>query len=233
MKHKGKETRNDDLITREEVATLLEMVESLSGTYTAWGRTFWSGGKPVNITSSPISPYNGGLYVTERNGATSMVVHFQADYNNADNDILYLGRGTATNGHKTRLCGNVIDLVSSENPYTANPSLIINGGGATIGQGKTLYVMNYTSNDVYEVMRMNSGNNFLIGQGVGAKDFNTYIYGNTITLCHGGTSSGAALVINADMTVSIPKSLKIGNLTLSEGTGSNAGKLLVNGSVIY
>lgn len=239
MKHKGIESRNDDILTKEDVASLLELAESLSGTYTAWGRTFWSNGKPQNITSSPISSYDGGLYVTERSGATSMVVHFRADYYNADKDILYLGRGTAANGHKTRLCGNEIDLVSSQYPYTAIPSLIINSGGAIIGQTKTLYVKNYATDDVYEAMKMNSSNDFLIGQGVGTGNLNTYIYGNTITLCHGGTKSGAALVINADMTVSIPKSLKIGEslkigtLVLSEGTGSNAGKLLVNGSVIY
>lgn len=227
MKHKGLESRNDDILTKEDVASLLEIAESLKGKYTAWGRTFWDG-KPQDVTGSPISPNNGGLYIKDSGGEDRLALYY------SPNNILYVGRGTCQRGSKTRICGDSIQLVPGTNSDDTSV-LTIARDSVSLAAGKAFRVRNWADDKSYDALAMNVNNDFLIGQGVGAdKDgLNTYIYGNTITLCHGGTKEGAALVINADMTVSIPKSLKIGTLVLSEGTGSNAGKLLINGSVIY
>ena len=227
MKHKGLENRNDDILTKEDVASLLELVESLNGTYTAWGRTFWSNGKPQDITSSPIFPNNGGLYIKDSDGEARLALYYSTD------NIFYVGRGTSQRGSKTRLCGDSIELVPGTNPSDGVSVMTVAWDSVRLAAGKAFRVRNWMDTSNYDVLVMNSNNDLLIGQGVGANSLNTYIYGNTISLCQGGSGSRAALVINADMTVSIPKSLKIGNLVLSEGTGSNAGKLLINGSVIY
>lgn len=70
--------------------------------YTAFGRTFFSNGKPVNITSSPIAPANGGLYAYDYNN-NSVLLFFYA--NGGDFSELRIGSEPASRGEDVRICG--------------------------------------------------------------------------------------------------------------------------------
>jgi hypothetical protein len=70
--------------------------------YTAFGRTFFSNGKPVNITSSPIAPANGGLYAYDYDN-NRVLLFFYA--NGGDFSELRIGSEPASRGEDVRICG--------------------------------------------------------------------------------------------------------------------------------
>lgn len=152
MKHKGKETRDDDVITREEVAALLDMAESLNDTYTVWGRPFWSGGKPVNITKSPVVVNNGGVYalrngydydditgVTESVFNSRTLLLFYLDTNN----ILHVGKSSGANGLATKIQGWPVEIFhgSSDSYYY---TMRTTADGIQLREGKTLTIGDVT-----------------------------------------------------------------------------------------
>lgn len=70
--------------------------------YTAFGRTFFSNGKPVNITSSPISPANGGLYAYDFNSNKVLLFYYA---NGGDFSELRIGSESASREENVRICG--------------------------------------------------------------------------------------------------------------------------------
>lgn len=70
--------------------------------YTAFGRTFFSNGKPVNITSSPIAPANGGLYAYDYDNDRVLLFYYA---NGGDFSELRIGSEPASREENVRICG--------------------------------------------------------------------------------------------------------------------------------
>lgn len=152
MKHKGTETRNDDLITREEVAALLEIAESLNDTYTVWGRPFWSDGKPVNITKSPVAVNNGGMYALRAGYTYNDIMDVSDSVFNSrtlllfyldTNNVFHVGKSSGANQLETKIQGWPVSIYhgSSDSYYY---TMRTTSEGIQLREGKTLTIGDVT-----------------------------------------------------------------------------------------
>ena len=155
-------------------------------TFTAWGRTFWSGGQPANVSGNMSNVDDIAFSASGKNIGGLMY------FNTTDSQI------------KLSSNANVVTY-STNGTNTITPKLFVTGsfnlsGDIVLRNAQDIRLINSPASGetavAMESMRLSNGNAMYLCRGTGQAGYTTYFYGNNIYFRY-GTSGTNGMILNS------------------------------------